>query len=99
MQEIVSHNERSFIDELMSANCSIDQLWDSALLSGVSVDNVPSIGTKLYVEDAISLNEVTQLTQLTLFKSAQEVIQEGEQNIVDLVLQETGNIANLWDFC
>lgn len=93
--KVVATNNRSFVNIAVTAAGGIESLFESALLSGVSVHEVPEPGTEL---DIVLLPKSYSLKkELPVLMPVQKLICLDYQCVQDLTIQTAGSLEHIFE--
>ena len=77
---------------------TMETLFDSALVNGKSISDVPTPGQEYYLVEPDKKNRTASRPVLPVFVPVQKVVKNDRQNLPDLSIQTTGSFENLFEF-
>jgi len=96
MRVIASQN-RSFIDTQIKGVNTLITLFESALQSGVSITDIPTPGTKVFLVDIPTKEKYNLPLPMLVLPKQKKVRALHQQNYQDLSLQTLGGMEHLFE--
>jgi len=97
MSKITTYKDESLVDVAIRSYGHIEGLPDLARDNGLAIDAVETDAVERDVNDerVLELKQVRPLFPPAVVIKVQDTVVDSDQNIIDLALQETGDIAGL----
>src|SRR5690606_32648794 len=93
--EIYVSNNQDLLTALALSAGSIDTLFETALINGLSADEQPASGLRIEVIPPLKSNGVQK--ELPKLKPIQKVVVIENQNMQDLTIQTAGSLEHIFE--